>query len=332
MGASQQTFEAKGGNTVQYRNLGGAGVKVSPIILGTAFFGTRVEEDAAISIIDAALDAGINVIDTANSYTDGRSEEIIGATLKGRRDRVVLASKVHFPRGEGPNDRGNSRYHITNQVEISLRRLQTDHIDLYQVHRPDRTTPIEESLRTLDDLRQQGKIVYYGTSSFPAWQLCEALWTSNRLGLAPIVSEQPSYSLLRREVETEVLPVCREYGLATILYSPLAGGWLSGKYRRNDPPPADSRLGSRGVDLAAPEHARTLDATEALQKIASAKGKTLSQLSLAWLLAQPGVTSTIIGPRILEQLQDNLGALDVTITDEDRTAIDRIVPPETTLV
>ncbi len=317
---------------MQYRNLGRAGVKVAPIILGTAYFGTRVEVATARSLIDAALDAGINVIDTANSYTDGQSETIIGAALKDRRDRVVLASKVHFPRGEGPNDRGNSRYHIMAQVEGSLRRLQTDHLDLYQLHRPDPTTPLEESLRALDDLRQQGKVVYYGTSSFSAWQLCAALWTSDRLGLAPIVSEQPSYSLLRREIETEVLPCCREYGIATILYSPLAGGWLTGKYRRSEPAPADSRLSASGVDLAAAQHARTFDALEALQAIASAKSVTLSQLALAWLLAQPGVTATIIGPRTLEQLQNNLGALDVTITAEDRAAIDRIVPPETTLV
>ncbi len=317
---------------MQYRNLGRAGVKVAPIILGTAYFGTRVEVAATRVLIDAALDAGINVIDTANSYTDGRSEEIIGAALKGRRDRVVLASKVHFPRGEGPNDRGNSRYHIMAQIEGSLRRLQTDRIDLYQLHRPDPTVPIEESLRALDDLRRQGKVVYYGTSMFSAWQLCAALWTSDRLGLAPIVSEQPSYSLLRREIETEVLPFCREYGLATILYSPLAGGWLTGKYHRNEPAPADSRLSASGVDLGAAEHAHTFDAIEALQAIAHAKGVTLSQLALAWLLAQPGVTATIIGPRTPEQLQDNLGVLDVTITDEDRAAIDRIVPPETTLV
>ena len=317
---------------MQYRNLGRAGVKVAPIILGTAYFGTRVEVATTRSLIDAALDAGINVIDTANSYTDGQSETIIGTALKGRRDRVVLASKVHFPRGEGPNDRGNRRYHIMAQVEGSLRRLQTDRIDLYQLHRPDPTVPVEESLRALDDLRQQGKVVYYGTSSFAAWQLCAALWTSDRLGLAPIVSEQPSYSLLRREVETEVLPVCREYGIATILYSPLAGGWLTGKYRRSEPAPADSRLSASGVDLGAAGHARTFDATEALQAIAYAKGVTLSQLALAWLLAQPGVTATIIGPRTPEQLQDNLGALDVTITDEDRATIDTIVPPETTLV
>ena len=317
---------------MQYRNLGRAGVKVAPIILGTAYFGTRVEEATTRRLIDAALDAGINVIDTANSYTEGQSETIIGEALKGRRDRVVLASKVHFPRGDGPNDRGNSRYHIMAQVEGSLRRLQTDRIDLYQLHRPDPTVPIEESLRALDDLRQQGKVVYYGTSMFPAWQLCAALWASDRLGLAPIVSEQPSYSLLRREVETEVLPICREYGIATILYSPLAGGWLTGKYRRNEPAPADSRLSASGADLEAAEHVRTFDAVEALQAIAYAKGVTLSQLALAWLHAQPGVTATIIGPRTPEQLQDNLGALDVTITDEDRATIDTIVPPETTLV
>lgn len=317
---------------MKYRSLGRTGLKVSPIMLGTASFGTRVDFSMANLLIKTSLEVGINLIDTANSYTDGRSEEIIGSAIKGHRNRVVIASKVHWPRGKGPNDQGNSRYHITNQVEVSLGRLQTDHIDIYQLHRPDPSSPIEESLRTLDDLRQQGKIVYFGTSSFPSWQLCEALWKSERLGLASIVSEQPPYSLLHREIETEVLPFCREHGLATMLYSPLAGGWLSGKYRRNEPAPPDSRLSASGANLSSAEYSQTFDVLEKLQGIASAKGASLSQLALAWLLAQPGVTGTIIGPRHLGQLKDNLAALDVKITSQDLSAIDAIAPPESNLV
>ncbi|MAG35546.1 MAG: aldo/keto reductase [Dehalococcoidia bacterium] len=312
---------------MQYRNLGRAGVKVSPLCLGTAQFGGRVEADTTTTLVHAALDAGINVIDTANIYTCGRSEELVGRAIRGRRHRVVLASKVYNRMGDGPNDHGSSRYHIMAQVEASLRRLQTDHIDLYQLHRPDPTTPIGETLRALDDLQRQGKIVYFGTSVFPAWQLCEAQWTSDRLGLAPIVSEQPRYSLLYRGVEAEVLPFCREYGIAILPFSPLHRGWLTGKYRRGQPAPAGSRFASSGTDLHDPEHEAKFDALEALQKIAQAKNVTLSQLALAWLLAQPEVTAPILGARTLDQLHDNLGALDVTITSEDRETIDAIVPP-----
>lgn len=318
---------------MEYRNLGRAGVKVSPLWLGTAYFNTRISAEAAARLIHAALDAGINVIDTANAYSEprGYAETIVGHAIKDRRDKVVLATKVFHPMGDGPNDRGSSRYHIMEQVHASLRRLNTERIDLYQLHRPDPETPIEETLRTLEDLRRQGKILYFGTSKYAGWQLTEALWTSDRLGLAPIVSEQPEYSLVDRSIEAEVLPVTRKFGLGVVPYSPLGGGWLTGKYRRGGNAPADSRFAGRGMDFSGDTYAATFDALEALEEIAAAKHITLSKLALAWLLAQPGITAPIIGPRTLEQLQDNLGALEVKLTEAECDAIDDIVPPASAL-
>ena len=318
---------------MEYRNLGRAGVKVSPLWLGTAYFNVRITEETGAALIHAALDAGINVVDTANVYSEprGYAEEIVGRALRGRRDQVVLATKVFHPMGDGPNERGSSRYHIMEQVHASLRRLNTERIDLYQLHRPDPTVPIEETLRTLEDLRRQGKILYFGTSKFAGWQLCEALWTSDRHGFAPIVSEQPLYNVLDRSIEAEVLPLTRKYGLGVVPFSPLAGGWLTGKYRRGGDAPAGSRFADRGMDFASAAYAPTFDALEALEAMAAARGITLSQLGLAWLLAQPGITAPIIGPRTLEQLQDNLGALDVALSAEECAAIDEIVPPAATL-
>lgn len=318
---------------MEYRNLGRAGVKVSPLWLGTAYFNTRISEEDATTLIHAALDAGINVIDTANAYSEprGYAETIVGRAIKDRRDKVVLATKVFHPMGDGPNDRGSSRYHIMEQVHASLRRLNTERIDLYQLHRPDPETPLEETLRTLEDLRRQGKILYFGTSKYAGWQLTEALWTSDRLGLAPIVSEQPEYSLVERSIEAEVLPVTRKFGLGVVPYSPLGGGWLSGKYRRGGSAPPDSRFAGRGMDFSGDTYAPTFDALENLEELAARKGISLSQLALAWLLAQPGITAPIIGPRTLEQLQDNLGALEVSLTEGDLDAIDDIVPPASAL-
>ena len=319
---------------MEYRNLGRAGVKVSPLWLGTAYFNTRISEEDGTALINAALDAGINVIDTANAYSEprGYSETIVGRAIKDCRDKVVLATKVFHPMGDGPNDRGTSRYHIMEQVHASLRRLNTDRIDLYQLHRPDPTVPIEETLRTLEDLRRQGKILYFGTSKFAGWQLCEAMWTSDRLGFAPVVSEQPPYSIFNRAIEAEVLPFTRKYGIGVVPFSPLAGGWLTGKYRRDEAAPADSRFADRSMDFGTATYAPTFDALEALEKMAAARGVTLSQFGLAWLLAQPGITAPIIGPRTQEQLQDNLGALEVEITADECAAIDEIVPPASELV
>ena len=318
---------------MDYRNLGRAGVKVSPLWLGTAYFGTRISEDTAVALVHAALDAGLNVVDTANVYSQpkGYSEKIVGRAIHDRRDQVVLATKVYNTMGDGPNDRGNSRYHIMEQVHASLRRLNTDRIDLYQLHRPDPDVPIEETLRTLEDLRSQGKILYFGTSKFAGWQLCEALWTSDRLGLAPIISEQPEYSLVERSIEAEVLPLTRKYGIGVVPFSPLGGGWLTGKYRRGETAPTDSRFAGRGMDFGSDTYAATFDALESLESIAETKRVTLSQLALAWLLAQPGITAPIVGPRTLEQLQDNLGALEVTLTDGELADINDIVPPTSSL-
>ncbi len=276
---------------MEYRNLGRAGVKVSGFCVGCAYFGIRLNEDESIRLVHAALNAGINFFDTANAYALGRSEECLGQGIKGRRDAVVLATKVSAPMGHGPNDSGRSRYHIMAQVEGSLRRLGTDHIDLYQLHSPDLTTPPEETLRALDDLQRQGKVHYFGTSNSAAWQLCEALRISDRLRIAPIVSEQASYSLFDRLLEPDVLPFCRTYDIAALVYGPLGGGWLGGRYRRDQPPPPESRLAVQGTLVGAAYEARAFDALERLAPLAADKGITLSQLALAWLLAQPGATA-----------------------------------------
>ena len=314
---------------MDYRTLGRAGVKVSPLCLGCAYFGVRLNETEAIRLVHATLDAGVNYFDTSNAYVLGRSEEILGKAIKDRRDQAVVATKVSQRMSRAPNDSGSSRYHIMAQVEASLRRLDTDHIDLYQFHLRDLATPLEEGLLAMDDLRRQGKVRYFGTSNFAAWQICEALWISDRLGLAPVVSEQAPYNLFNRSIEADVLPFCRAYDIAVVLYGPLGGGWLSGKYRRDQPPPAESRFAIRGTMVAEGDEARAFAALERLEAVAAAKGCSLSQLALAWLLAQPGVTAPICGPRTVEQLYDNLGALDVALTPDDLAAIDEIVPPGT---
>ena len=312
---------------MEYVNLGTAGVKVSRLCLGCAYFGALLDADEAQRLVRTALDVGINFFDAANAYSLGRCEELLGRAVAGHRDQVVLATKVGRQMDYGPNDWGHSRYHIMSQVEASLRRLGTDYIDLYQLHLHDPTTPQEETLRALDDLRRQGKVRYFGTSNFPAWRLCQGLWTSDRLGFASFVTEAPAYSLFNREVESDVLPFCRAYGLGLVCYSPLGGGWLSGKYRRGLPMPADSRFARRGTLVDPAEHERAYDVLEGLEAIAQAKQLSLSQLALAWLLAQPGVTAANFGPRTPDQLREDIGALEVELTDADLAAIDEIVPP-----
>ncbi len=317
---------------MEYRSLGRTGVKVSSLCLGCMMFGGRAGPEESMRIIDRALDAGINFLDTANVYSRGRSEEIVGEALRrtGRRHQVILATKVHGVMDDAdPNARGNSRRHIIAQCEASLRRLQTDYIDLYQIHRPQPEIPIDETLRALDDLVRAGKVRYIGTSTFAAWQIVEALWVSERYGLNRFVCEQPPYNLLDRRIERELLPMARTFGIAVIPWSPLAGGLLTGKYRRGMEPPEDSRFASYQSN---PRYRRRMneriwDVIEGLEPIAADKGVTLSQLALAWCMAQPGVTSPIIGPRTLEQLEDNLKALEVRITDEDRARIDAVIPP-----
>lgn len=319
---------------MEYRNLGRTGVKVSPLCLGCMLFGGRTEDADAIRIIDRALDAGINFIDTANVYNRGRSEEVVGKALKqnGKRDRVVLATKVHGRMADDdPNAWGNSRRHIIEQCEASLRRLQTDYIDLYQIHRPGSDVPIDETLRALDDLIRAGKVRYIGTSTFAAWQVVESLWVSKELGLNRFVTEQPPYHLLDRRIERELIPMARTYGLGIIPWSPLAGGFLTGKYNRDQKPPEGSRYDEHSAreDMFSEQAFAVLDV---VRELAAAKGCTPSQLALAWVVQQPGVASPIIGPRTMEQLEDNLGALQVTITDEDRASLDKVAPPGRAIV
>lgn len=332
---------------MEYRNLGRTGVKVTPMCLGTMNFGPRTPEDESIKLIDAFLDAGHNFIDTANFYGQplkdghgqGISEEIIGKALKanGKRDRVILATKVvarTAKHAEDPNQFGSSRRHIMQEVENSLRRLQTDYIDLYQFHGPVRYIEMDERMRAMDDLVRQGKIRYIGTSNHLAWELMESLWTSDKHNLNRIVSEQSYYHMAHRLMEREVVPVAEKYGIALIPYSPLAGGILTGKYKRDQPFPEGSRFqfkpwdGFWSVDLIESVY----QLVDVLEEMAQEKGCTITQLVLAWTIKQPAITSPIIGPRTMAQLEDNLAALDVEITEEDEARIDKISPPRGTLL
>jgi len=317
---------------MEYRNLGRTGVKVTRLCLGCMMFGGKTSTQDSYEIIDSALDAGINFIDTANVYNRGRSEEVTGEALRRnkKRGRIVLATKVHGTMDdEDPNAQGNARRHIIEQCEASLKRLKTDYIDLYQIHRPQSSVPIDETLGALDDLIRAGKVRYIGTSTFAAWQAVEALWVAERLRLNRFVCEQPPYNLLDRRIERELLPMAGTYGYAIIPWSPLAGGLLTGKYKRGEEPPKDARFSDREKTGGSRRlfTDQVFDVTEALEPMAEEKGCTLSQLSLAWVAAQPGVTSPIIGPRTLDQLRDNLGAQEISFTDQELARIDEIIPP-----
>jgi len=316
-----------------YRLLGRTGVRVSPLCLGTMNFGGPTPDDTATRIVDAALDAGVNFVDTADMYNAGRSEEVVGAALAGRRDRVVLATKVHFRMGDGPNDEGNSRLHILRACEQSLRRLKTDYIDLYQIHRPSPEIPVEETLDALTDLVRAGKVRYIGCSTHPAWMVMEALAASERRGLARYVSEQPPYNLLDRRIENELVPLATRYGLAILPWAPLAQGLLAGRYPKAEALPADSRavrlpdsIYSRRVTP------RGIEAGHAFAALAREHGLPPGQLALLWCKDQPGITSPVVGPRTLEQFVDLLPALGMSLTDEQRAACDAINPPGTALV
>jgi aryl-alcohol dehydrogenase-like predicted oxidoreductase len=316
---------------MDYRQLGRTGVQVSPLCLGCMMFGRRTSPEDSYAIIDRALDAGLNFLDTANVYARGLSEEITGAGLRrnGRRQRVVLATKVHGRMADDDvNALGNSRRHIIAECEASLTRLKTDYIDLYQIHRPESPTPIDETLRALDDLVRSGKVRYIGTSTFGAWQVVESLWASKELGLNRFVTEQPPYNILDRRIERELVPMAQTFGIGLVPWSPIAGGLLSGKYRRGEPIPE----GSRFADQNNPNRSERLveqvyDVVEQLEPIAQSKDCTLVQLAVAWVVAQPGISSPIIGPRTMPQLEEYLGATSVTLTRSDLDKIDRLVPP-----
>ena len=313
---------------MHYRTLGRTGIKVSPYCLGAMMFGAIANPDHedAIRIIHKALDAGINFIDTADFYSHGESEEIVGKALKGRRDSVVLATKAHLPMGDDPNQQGNSRRWLTRAVEDSLRRLQTDHIDLYQIHRPAPDTDIEETLAVLTDLMRAGKVRAIGSSTFPASEIVEAQWVAERRGLARFRAEQPPYSILNRGVEREALPACQRYGMGVLVWSPLAMGALTGRYRKGQPPPDSLRAkhfpGQMGDD-------RRLDAVERLIPVAQEAGLSLTHLAMAFVMSHPGVTSAILGPRTMEQLDDLLAGAEVVLDDATLDRIDAIVPPGT---
>jgi aryl-alcohol dehydrogenase-like predicted oxidoreductase len=325
---------------MEYRSLGRTGVMVSPLCLGCMNFGFPTPEDESIRMIDVALDGGINFLDTANVYNRGRSEEIVGKALQanGKRQQIVLATKVHG-RMDDANilAAGNNRRHIVEQCEASLRRLQTDYIDLYQIHRPQSSVPIDETLRALDDLIRSGKVRYIGTSTFPAWQVIESLWVSRELGLNRFISEQPPYHLLDRSIERELVPLAQSYGIAILPWSPLARGFLTGKYARGQEIPGDSRV-ARDMQGVFAERTRrhfsdmAYAVLDALGVIAQEKGCSVSQAALAWCMNQPGITSPIIGPRTLAQLEDNLGAASATIDAADCARLDAVAEPEQAIV
>lgn len=308
-----------------YRNLGPAGLKVSVIGLGTNRFGYEsVPEDKVRNIIDYAQEVGINHLDSANIYQGGRSEELLGKALQGRWDKFVLATKVYHPVGDGPNDKGASRYHILNQVEASLRRLQSDHIDLYYLHRWDATTPIEESLRALDDLIALGKVRYVGCSDYVAWQLAQANLLAEFKGWTKFVVIQSEYSLLERKVEQDVLPYCRAQNVGFIPYFPLAGGFLTGKYKRGQPAPVGSR-GEKSPYVQGLMTAANFDKIEKLTAWAQAREQGLNELAQAWLLAQPQVCSVISGATQLEQVQANVKAMDWVLSESEVNEVNALL-------
>jgi len=316
-----------------YRDLGRTGVEVSSFCLGCAPFGQAIADTVAYDLVDRTLDLGISFLDTANTY--GRSEEVIGEALarNGRRDEVILATKVgsynrHTPR----NGKGASRRHIIEQCERSLRRLRTDRIDLYQIHLPFPHIPLDETLRALDDLIHAGKVRYIGGSNYAAWQYVEALWIASELGLNRFISEQMPYHLLDRTAEAELVPMAQTYGMALNVYSPLAEGLLSGKYRRGAAPPTDSRFAGRDEAIASRLTDEVVAVLGMLETLAGEKACTMTQLALAWCAGQPGVTATIIGPRTPEQLADNAAAAEIELTEDDRARLDALAPPRRALV
>lgn len=321
---------------MQYRRLGRTGVQVSSLCLGAMMFGAwgNTDHDESIRIIHAALDAGVNFVDTADVYSDGESEEIVGKALAGtRRDDIVLATKAHNQMGADINRRGNSRRWLTVAVEDSLRRLNTDYIDLYQMHRPDPETDLEETLSALTELQRAGKIRYFGSSTFPASQVVESHWVAERRGLGRFVTEQPPYSILARGIEADLLPVTQQFDMGVLSWSPLAGGWLSGRYRKGAQLPTSTRaerIPGRW-DLSIPANQRKLELVFELDALAQEVGLSLIELAIGFVLQHPGVTSAIIGPRTAEHLTSQLSAADVILGADVLDRIDELVDPGTTL-
>ena len=315
---------------MQYRTLGRTGVQVSSLVLGAMNFGTigRTTQDEVTAIVDAALDGGINVIDTADMYSRGESEQLVGRAIAGRRDDIVLATKATLPMGDDRNHQGSSRRWLVTELDNSLRRLGVDHVDLYQIHRWDPATSDEETLSALTDLQRAGKIRYFGSSTFPAYRIVQAQWAARENHLGRYVTEQPSYSMLQRGIETHVLPVTQEYGLGVLAWSPLASGWLSGAVRAGQPVTTHrSMVVPERFDLTVPANQARMDAVEQLAKVADGAGLTMIQLALGFVTAHPGVTSAIIGPRTLDHLHSQLAAAGTVLPADVLDAIDEIVAP-----
>ncbi|MFC1907427.1 aldo/keto reductase [Chloroflexota bacterium] len=310
---------------MDHRKLGNSGLKVSAIGLGGNNFGWWADEQTSITVIDQALEQGINFIDTADMYDLGRSEEFVGKALKGKRNSALIATKCGYPMGEGPNERGASRHHIMNALENSLRRLQTDYVDHYQVHLPDPTTPIEETLRALDDLVRAGKVRYIGCSNFAGWQLCEALWTSRINSLGSFVSIQSRYNILERQLENEVVPCCQAYGIGVIPWGPLAGGFLTGKYSRENRASVEGRLSKTNRLYEALFSDDNLNKLSELQAFALERDHTMGELAIVWLLSRPWVSTVIAGARTVEQVSANVAATAWTLTAEDIAGIEAIL-------
>ena len=315
---------------MQYRTLGRTGVQVSTLVLGAMNFGAigRTTQDDATAMVDAALEGGINLIDTADMYSQGESEELVGKAIAGRRDDIVLATKAFNPMGDERNHRGSSRRWLVTELDNSLRRLNVDHVDLYQMHRWDPTASDDETLSALTDLQRAGKIRYLGCSTFPAYRIVQGQWTAREHHLSRYVTEQPSYSILQRGIEADVLPVTQEYGMGVLAWSPLASGWLSGAIRAGQEiTTSRASLMPQRFDLSVPANQARLDAVERLVKVADQAGLTLIQLALGFVVAHPGVTSAIIGPRTVEHLHSQLAAADTVLAADVLDAIDTIVAP-----
>ena len=314
---------------MEYRNLGRSGLKVSAIGLGGNTFGNGADEAQTAKIIHRALDIGVNFVDTADVYSRGVSEQFVGKAVKGRRHEVLIATKVRGRMGDLPNDEGLSRKHIMDGIEASLRRLETDYVDLYQVHQVDNSTPIYETLSALDTLVQQGKVRYVGCSNFAAWQICEALWAADRKNVTPFVSVQPRYNIFDRAIERELVPFCKQYGIGIIPYSPLAGGILTGKYKEGEAPPPDTRAG-RQERMRSQLNSETLSKVSALRKWSEDKGHSVGELALSWLLSRPEVSTIIAGATRPEQVDANAKAADWKLTPDELKEIDAAIGAGTT--